>query len=68
MPIYEYHCRSCDKDFEELVRTAEEAVSCPSCAGSRVERLLSAFLPGDTRGAAGAGGGCACTPQTCGCR
>ena len=68
MPIYEYRCRGCDKVFEELVQTAGESVACPACAGSDVERLLSVFSSrGDAKPTAETGGGCACTPQTCGC-
>jgi putative FmdB family regulatory protein len=47
MPIYEYVCRSCRTQFERLIRptgTAEpEVVTCPSCSGSDLERLLSMF-------------------------
>ena len=68
MPIYEYRCRHCENSFEELVRSARESVACPECASAEVERLLSVFCsPGDPRGKAGTGGGCGCTPQSCGC-
>jgi putative FmdB family regulatory protein len=43
VPIYEFICRGCDHAFEELVRNRDEAVSCPRCATSKVERKLSAF-------------------------
>jgi len=42
MPIFEYHCVKCDKDFEVLVFGNQE-VSCPTCEGSNVKRLLSVF-------------------------
>ena len=42
MPIYEYECRACGSQFERLVRNAE-AVTCPSCDSSEVQRLLSMF-------------------------
>jgi len=42
MPIFEYHCVKCDKDFEVLVLGSQE-VSCPTCEGSEVKRLLSVF-------------------------
>ena len=42
MPIYEYECRACGVQFECLVRKAE-VVTCPSCAATEVERLLSMF-------------------------
>jgi putative FmdB family regulatory protein len=47
MPIYEYACRSCGERFEYLVRpssgTADAAITCPSCHGADLERLLSLF-------------------------
>jgi putative FmdB family regulatory protein len=71
MPIYEYSCRHCQKSFEELVLSAGAAVACPECDSSKVERKLSVFSsPGGSRkaeGEAAVGGGCGCTPATCGC-
>jgi putative FmdB family regulatory protein len=40
MPIYDYHCRGCNAEFEQLVR-GEQAVSCPHCAGHDLDRLMS---------------------------
>lgn len=69
MPIYEYNCRHCHKSFEELVLSAHEAIACPECASSEVERKLSVFSsPGGRKDESGiGGGGCGCTPATCGC-
>jgi putative FmdB family regulatory protein len=39
MPIYEYACRSCGHEFEQLIRTGDTA-ACPSCKGQDLERLL----------------------------
>jgi putative FmdB family regulatory protein len=41
MPLYEYQCRGCSHEFEELV-FGDEPVTCPECgsAGS-VDRVLS---------------------------
>ena len=41
MPLYEFHCPACEKDFELLVRGKEEP-HCPSCASTRLEKLPSA--------------------------
>ena len=74
MPIYEYRCPSCDERFEELVRSSDPAVACPSCGTADVERLLSVFAgvggssasssptPSQvvSSGAAGCGPGCGC--------
>ena len=45
MPIYEFECRQCGEQFEELVRTEAEAkiLTCPHCSGKRVVKLFSAF-------------------------
>ena len=40
MPIYEYACRGCGHEFEQLVRTGDTP-ACPSCQGQDLERLLS---------------------------
>jgi putative FmdB family regulatory protein len=62
MPIYEYQCRSCDKPFEELVRSAkEEVVKCPACGSGKLDRRLSVFAARQAEGASPAAvspGGC----------
>ncbi|HXH24788.1 MAG TPA: zinc ribbon domain-containing protein [Vicinamibacterales bacterium] len=43
MPVYEYICRDCQKQFE-LTRPMSEAhagVQCPSCGSSHVDRTYS---------------------------
>ncbi len=40
MPIYEYACRNCQHQFEQLLRTGDTA-ACPKCQGRDLERLLS---------------------------
>jgi putative FmdB family regulatory protein len=40
MPIYEYHCNNCSKDFEYLVFGKKDPV-CPSCKSKKVGRLIS---------------------------
>jgi putative FmdB family regulatory protein len=44
MPIYDYGCRSCGREFEELVR-ADTRVACPGCGGGAVDRRLSLPAP-----------------------
>jgi len=42
MPIYEYRCHQCNKEFEVWQKITEEAVhTCPHCNGSNVQRLIS---------------------------
>ena len=40
MPIYEYLCKSCETNFEMLVR-GEMTATCPSCEATDLERLIS---------------------------
>jgi putative FmdB family regulatory protein len=68
MPIYEYRCAKCKKDFECLVFRQDEEVSCPKCKGNNVSRLMSGFA--HKSGAGGkmvsSGGGCAsCAGGSC---
>jgi putative FmdB family regulatory protein len=60
MPLYEYSCKQCDRQFELLVRNSE-APECPACHGRDLERRLSVF-------AAHTGGAAAksFTPGPCG--
>jgi len=41
MPIYEYKCNACGKNFETLVM-GNTIPGCPSCAGKDLSRLMSA--------------------------
>lgn len=45
MPIYEYTCQSCNKRFDQLVRTMSGApnVACPECGSEKTARALSVF-------------------------
>ena len=68
MPIFEYRCRGCNAQFETIVLSARERVACPKCESNAVEKQLSVFsAPASVKEAGTVGGGCACTPQTCGC-
>ena len=43
MPIYEYRCKKCACTFEHLALSASEPdPQCPSCCGTKVEKLMSA--------------------------
>ena len=74
MPIYEYICESCRKPFEKLV-VGEEAVFCPNCDSGTISKQYSRFgMAGSTTKSnydslpIYKGGGCGCTPSTCGCK
>jgi len=45
MPLYEYVCRSCDHQFELLVRE-ETVFECPSCHATALDKQLSVFAVG----------------------
>jgi len=40
MPIYEYHCDACEKNFECLILGSEQP-ECPSCNSKKVKKLIS---------------------------
>ncbi|MCA1944044.1 MAG: zinc ribbon domain-containing protein [Desulfovibrio sp.] len=41
MPIFEYRCGQCGREFEELVFKDDTAVPCPQCGGTQTEKLMS---------------------------
>jgi len=61
MPIFEYRCRECGAQFEKIVRSDREAVSCERCRGRKLDRLLSVFaVSGPTGEAVTESGPCPC--------
>lgn len=73
MPIYEYVCDECEESFETLVTKGED-VTCPKCHASSLSRQYSRFGFASSSGKGeslplyNGGGGCGCTPATCGCK
>ena len=59
MPIFEYRCESCQREFEALVRPSSDP-ACPQCGGAGLTKLLSVFATAQTGSPepAFAGGGC----------
>lgn len=62
MPIYEYACQACGKEFETLVRGSEKP-ACPGCESTRLDKKLSVFAaagaqPDSAPAIAGACGSC----------
>src|SRR5436190_14984405 len=43
MPVYEYRCRACDHEFEQLVLPGRAEPTCPECQSGDLERKLSSF-------------------------
>jgi putative FmdB family regulatory protein len=71
MPVYEYVCGPCQTRFERYVQRFNDAVQCPRCQRSEVEKQLSTFALGAPAGSperaprgsgACCGGGCGCRP------
>ena len=70
MPIYEFYCKKCDSEFEELVMGSDDGIKCPSCASKRVKKLMSVFAhkSGDAFVGSSGGSGCSgCTSGNCSC-
>ena len=44
MPIYDYHCRQCGKDFELLINRST-VPACPKCGSQSLEKRLSLPAP-----------------------
>ena len=73
MPIFEYRCGDCAREFEAFV-TAERTAECPACRGANLEKRLSS--PGMVGVGAGPGresvavptGGCGAGGAGCACR
>src|SRR5229473_3349809 len=41
MPLYEYRCRDCGKEFEALILPSFSNVpACPACGSTKLEQLL----------------------------
>jgi putative FmdB family regulatory protein len=41
MPMFEYACKACGKEFEALVRSQDPAPACPACRSADLEKLIS---------------------------
>lgn len=45
MPLYEYVCRKCSRQFEDLV-FGDAKSSCPACKSTDLERVMSVVAVG----------------------
>lgn len=43
MPIYEYVCPECGKEFEELVFSSTSQIKCPECGSTKPVKKMSTF-------------------------
>ena len=67
MPIYEFHCDACDKDFEQMTTMSarDHKVACPECGSHKTGRKLSVVAVGAAK--AGPSGGGHVHSGACGC-
>ena len=66
MPIYEFICNKCNREFEELVLSENDpAPVCPACKNQDVTKLISAgsFRPCGIPSGSGGFKAPACAPQ-----
>jgi putative FmdB family regulatory protein len=70
MPIYEYKCEGCGKNYEQIRRMsdADSNLECPECQSREVKRQLSSFAAhsGGTPQRSGPMGGGGCGMGACG--
>lgn len=46
MPVYEYFCETCQKQFEAVLSIREheeQKIICPKCGGDKVHQMAAAF-------------------------
>lgn len=69
MPIFEYVCKGCGEEFEELVFGSDEDVACPACGAGDVGRKVSTFaFKSGSKFVSSASSSCqGCTPGPSGC-
>lgn len=56
MPIYEYICLDCGREFEKLIRKSSDnsEIECPECHSSSLEEKVSSFASVSPNGGSGA--------------
>ena len=53
MPIFEFQCASCGKEFEELILGSASRPACPTCGSPECDKVLSSFRMGRGSGTLG---------------
>jgi putative FmdB family regulatory protein len=67
MPLYEFHCASCEKDCELLVRSSQwEGTPCPHCGSKKLAKKLSVFSS-SVASSTSAAPACGMNPKSGGC-
>jgi putative FmdB family regulatory protein len=65
MPIFEYQCSDCEREFEAFV-TAERSAECPACHGANLQKRLSSPGLVSASNAANGGRSAPALPMGCG--
>ncbi|MDP8234703.1 MAG: zinc ribbon domain-containing protein [Candidatus Saelkia tenebricola] len=68
MPMYTYICKDCGEKFDLLigVTSEEPKLKCKKCNSENIDRLLSGFSVGGSRGRSSSGSSCSTgTCPTC---
>jgi putative FmdB family regulatory protein len=61
VPIYEYTCKKCKHEFEILLLSSDQKVSCPKCKAKNPKKRFSVFAHKSDFGfTPSTGGGSAC--------
>jgi putative FmdB family regulatory protein len=66
MPIFEYICNACSKEFEKLV-FGSTTVNCPRCSSDNIKKKFSTFgMSGVDKPLSGSASGCtSCSKSSC---
>lgn len=62
MPIYEYRCSGCGKEFEVIQKPMDgpDDLICPSCGKKKPEKILSSCCSPSSNHSEGTGGNTSC--------
>ncbi|MCX6382120.1 MAG: zinc ribbon domain-containing protein [Armatimonadetes bacterium] len=68
MPIYEFQCKECIRDFKTLRRADKlNEVTCPTCGTDHIMRLLSVTAQVSAEQPSFQGGGCGTARDAASC-
>lgn len=58
MPIYEYVCKKCGKEFEQIMFKSDDKPACPYCGANEAAKQISACSSKGLKAGAGCAGSC----------